>query len=56
MTKLEKITLGTQLALLQAAKQTRQVKAQIRKVKKMIEWGEAYDPDTDWWPNKYPDM
>lgn len=24
--------------------------------KKIKEYGRYYDPETDWWPNKYPDM
>lgn len=24
--------------------------------KKIEKYGEFYDPESDWWPNKYPDM
>lgn len=31
--------------------------SKAEEVKKKIEkYGEHYDPKTDWWPNKYPDM
>lgn len=39
-------------ALLMA--ETPQERWRLRKAIK--EHGEAYDPETDWWPNKYPDM
>lgn len=39
-------------ALLMA--QTERERWELRK--KIREHGEHYDPVTDWWPNKYPDM
>lgn len=56
MKKIDKMLLQNQLVILQSLKKTKAVKEQIQKTSKLLEWGDSYEPDTDWWPNKYPDM
>jgi hypothetical protein len=56
MKKHDKVILECLVLLLKSLKQTNAVKKQTQKAEKLIKWGDAYDPERDWWPNKYPDM
>jgi hypothetical protein len=56
MSKKDNLSLDTQILLLKQVKQTKDIKDQIHKLEMTKEFGDSYDPDTDWWPNKYPDM
>lgn len=38
------------ITLAKTEKEAERIKERIR------EHGDLYDPETDWWPNKYPDM
>jgi hypothetical protein len=54
------VNIDTQILLLEQANQTKDVKEQIKKLQRIkagyANHGKDYDPKTDWWPNKYPDM
>lgn len=67
MSKLDRMSIDTQILLLNGQEQTKAVQKQIGTliaakkqdlyVEKMREvYGDSYDEKNDWWPNKYPDM